>query len=151
MRLNQPYLRLLRRVQAQVLDQTLENFYRRVQLPARVSSYWRENFMHAWRFESRTENSWTNSQYYSSYWCAWYWTTLWLALVRPWKGSVGVWRKWQRSFIYLWRGDCKEIYLKARYRLNLQSPSSRRRWVRIFLTKTTSNSFQCTKLLWRIR
>lgn len=148
---NQQNLRVLRRVQTPLLNQTLESFFRCFQLSTCQCADWWENPVHARWSKPRFEVARVHKKHHATNRCARPRTALRPALVRPRTRSRRVWRKRSWRFVHVWWKRGAQICGKAWHRFNLQSSPSSRGRLRIFWEALACNAVQCAQLLWRVR
>lgn len=173
---HQSNLWVLRWVQEAIQYQALEDIYRLLQLSSHCCHHWREDFYNAWRIVARLAKYGANQTSDEANRCSRYWWVLLLrhiqgrisgsnplfltlslvrsslrsSLVRSRQGHLWMVREWSRSILYLWSRCRVPILAKARYGLDLQSASSRWRWIRILCKTTIGYIVFGTKLLWGI-
>ena len=109
-----------------------------------------KNIMHAWRYQPTTRQSWTNSETSQTPRSTRPRPTLRSALGRSRERYVRMGRKWTRSQLHLRQRHSFNFPQGTRYRLGLQSPSSRGRRIWVLRKASAGDYLQCPQLLWGV-
>ena len=114
-RIDQPHLRLLRRMQTPLQHQTMEDIHGLLQLPAHSGHHRREDFLLPRRSLARPPVYGADQAHNATHRCARYRPLVRSTLVRSRQGRAGMGRKRSWCLVYFRRRCCCQVPQSTRY------------------------------------
>lgn len=151
MRIDQPNLRLLRRVQTSLQHQTVEDVHRLFQLPASGGNHRREDLLLPRRSVARPAVDGADQAHNATDRCARSRPIVRPVVVGSRQGHLRMGRERSRCVIHVRRGSGRQVPAQTRPRLDLPCASGRRGRLRVLRQAPARHSFLGAQLLWRVR